>query len=834
MLIRRIALTTGVMIALISAAASSADGLNAVMQIKIGPQALSAALLEFSDQTKLQVVSVGREVRGLRSPGVEGRWAARDALARLLEGTGLAFEEISDKTVRIFPRKTAEAAGVSPAKNVGEIQLAQAASSSAQPRPAGSESGAERARTPGSETESVNRDIGEITVTAQKRAERLIDVPLAVTAVTAAEIEARGITDLQNMQYAVPGLTLASTGSGVARVQMDGIGSTGGNAGLPVVGMYLDEVPITSLSGIQMDVRLLDMDRVEILHGPQPTLYGEGSMGGTIRYITASPDLEKVGGHFNGDWGSVADGGSSYRASAVLNAPLVERKLGMRVLAGYERSGGWIDSLTTGRRDVNSVDFKTARMKLLYRPSDALSISLMALHQEHDQDYENFGTPDRTTATGYPTANEQKSDVGNLVVSYDLGPAALLSSTGFLHHESDLHSDLTAYFTPFLPLFGLPPDVISSIEQIGNPTVITNNAFIEELRLSSNNSGPFNYVVGAYYRNYRTGMRNSTATAPGSLPFQLLGAVANNTSETWAVFGEVRYAVTDRLQALLGLRHFEDTQHASSTGLGILNIPGTSADRARFTSDNPRLNVSYKTSPNGLVYVNVAKGFRSGVFNLGAALNATPTAGPESLWTYTLGTKQEWLDRRVSVDLSVYYNDWGNLQSVGISSGVPLGYYANSGKASGQGANLALTMRPSQELSISATLGYTDMEHDVDSAFSRKGDPIDLVAKWTYSVAADYRRPLEWGATLISRIDLQHTSGYQNTLRGLPPEIFPTDSRNVLNARFGLDFGRYEAYLFGNNLTDDDGSLFPAVGAYPEPVVPMPRTVGIQLAYHFD
>ena len=682
--------------------------------------------------------------------------------------------------------------------------------------------------------------LSEIIVTAQKREERLIDVPLSVTAVTAAQIEARGVTSLQDMQYAVPGLTMAETGPGQGRLQLDGIGTAGGSTGAPTVGQYLDEMPITAPSaGAAMDVRLLDMERVEVLHGPQATLYGESSMGGTIHYVTASPDLRNFGGSFDGGWGSVSDGGTSYHANVVVNAPLISDVLGLRVVAGYERDGGWIDSLVTGQNDINGVDFKTVRAKLLFRPSGDLSISLMYLHQEHNQDYQNFAMRDRETETGYPTFNDETDDLGNLIVTYNLGSATLVNSTGYLHRESNVATDFTAYFKPYLPLLGLPPSVVSTIVSIGYPNAGTSNALTDELRLSSNSTGPFNYLVGAYYRDYRTAFLDDTVTSPGLLPFELLDETGSTSSRSWAAFAELRYAFSSRLEALLGLRHYHDQEILTQTGTGVFDAPGTNTSNGDFQSNNPRLNISYKTSQNGLVYINVAKGFRSGLFNLGAEPPTPASAGPETLWTYELGGKQEWLDRRLSVELSGYYNKWDDIQTQGVQSGMPLGYYTNVGKASGPGVNFALSARPIPELLLSTTLGYTDMKYDTNSAQTDKGDPIDMVSKWTYSASAEYRHPLPASATLISRLDFLHTSGYQLTLRdyptlGLGPQTeFPTDSRNVLNARLGVDFGKYQVYVFGNNLTDDNGTLYPAVGSFPEPVLAAPRTIGVDVKVDF-
>lgn len=684
-------------------------------------------------------------------------------------------------------------------------------------------------------TTSQRPELEEVVVTAQRRRQKLLDVPIAVTAISAGDIAARGISSLQDMQYAVPGLTIAETGPGQERIQIDGIGSKGGSTGAPTVGEYLDEMPITPTAGGEgLDLRLIDMARVEVLHGAQATLYGEGSMGGTVHYVTQAPDLERFGGYVDGDWGSITDGAQSYRADAVLNAPLIPSVLGVRLVAGDERDGGWIDSNLTGQKNINGVDFLTLRGTILYQPTDDLSVSLLYLHQRQSQNYQDFGLPDRTTNTAFPTYNDETYDLANLVIKYDLGWATLVDSAGFLHRHPDVATDFTAYFEPYLPLLGLPPSVTSTIAAIGYPNESKHNALSDELRLGSNDSGPFNYLVGAYFRYYRTDGVDDTVTYPGTLPFELLDEVFAGSSKSWAAYAQLRYKITQRLEATLGVRHYQDHEILTQDGLGVFDIPGTNTGNAVFTSNNPQFNLAYKVDDDGLVYFSASKGFRSGQFNLGAPAPAPPSVGPETLWNYELGDKQEWLDQRLSTDVSVYYNDWKDIQALGVEAGSPLSYYTNSGRASGPGANLALMARPSRELTLSATVGFTDMEYDTHSAETYEGDPLDMVARWTWSLAADDRHPLTAGAVLVTHLDFGHTGGYELILRDYPPQqVFRTGGRDVLNAKVGVDFGTYEVYLVGENLADNNGILYPAVGSFPEPVMPTPRTVGVEVKVDF-
>ena len=674
----------------------------------------------------------------------------------------------------------------------------------------------------------------DIIITARRRQERLIDVPQSVTAITGAEIAARGVESLNEMQYTVPGLTLVEFGPGAERAQLRGISSS---IGLPTIGRYLDEVPINPDGFGGFDVRLLDMDRIEVLRGPQPTLYGEGSMGGTIRYITAAPNLREFAGRAEAELGLIEHGGTSYRGAAVINAPLVTDQLGLRLVAGYDRQAGWIDSQVTGRDDVNGVTFLTLRGTLLFRPTDRLSISLLGLHQKQDQNYLNYGALNRTTNTRYPTRNDDRYDLGNLVISYDLGPATLLSSTGFLDRNVTNAFDLSGALVPFLALFGFPPGYVDTIGLVGD---VDHRMWSEEGRITSNGTGRLSYTFGGYYRDYQTSGTIASPTSPGVLPFALIAADNFIHSKSWAVFGELGYRLTDRLEVLVGGRYFKDTraQVGTTTNFGVTSLDD---NHATFDTFNPRVNVSYRTD-HGRIYFNAARGFRSGGFNLESAglgvFPVPPTYAPESLWSYELGTRQEMLDRRLTVEAAVYYNDWGNVQSQVFAPGSPITIIANGGAASGFGADFSFTLRPTNTLSLSGTIGYTDMNYDTNTLERLKGDPLDFVAKWTYSAAIDYRRPIGGRRALIGHADYQHSSSFPIIARNAAPPTPPvvrSDPRDIVNLRVGVNFGGFEAYLFADNALDNNSILLPTAGAAVggEPVLPRPRTLGIALKAGF-
>ncbi len=677
--------------------------------------------------------------------------------------------------------------------------------------------------------------IEEIMVTAQKREQALIDVPISITAMTSEEIDARNISHLIEAMYTVPGLTLSEFGPGQQRAQLRGVAAGGGSTGLATVGFYLDEIPINLGSASALDVRLLDMARVEVLRGPQPTLYGEGSMGGTVRYVTADPDLSGFSGKLSGRWGSITDGSGAYRASGVLNIPLVDDTLGLRLVAATENTGGWIDRISNGATDINDVQIDAFRAKLLYQPNDQLTMSLLVQRQDLEQTYQNFAMRDRRTNAGIESPVEDTYDLFNAVISYDFGNHTLLGSIGYVDREASRGADVTGIFiNPVIEgVFMLPPGTVTGVGLYSAGGIELPTA---EIRLSSNGEGRFNYLAGVYYREstsenlqFSIVEPDLTQIVPGY--FDLFASpLTESKSEAVAAFFEVSYDFTDKITGTIGGRYYEDDRIAPS------------GETAKFDTFNPKLNISYSLDNGGIVFFNYATGFRSGGFTQAATLPPIfpvpppPTYGPDEIFQYEIGTKQVLFDKRVTAEISVYYNDWQDRQSPTLGY-LPFNVIGNGESASGPGLDLALTAAFTDNLTGSLTYGYVGMEIDADGGPESKGDPLSLVSENTYSISLDYASEISafGGSDFSARIDYQHTDGYSLILGDFFPPLPETSTggRDIINLRAGLDFGDFDAYLYVENATDDDGVIYPEVASLPEPVITRPRTVGLGFNVHF-
>jgi len=654
----------------------------------------------------------------------------------------------------------------------------------------------------------------EVIVTAQKREQNLLDVPSAVSVVTQQQILDRAAFNIRDMQYSIPSLYITSNAPGQDRIQMRGIGP--GLQGLPVVGVYLDELGL-SLDQIQrnMTIPLVDLERVEVLRGPQGTLYGQGSLSGTIKYITRSPDFEAPG--FEGEAGLVnyKDGDTGYHAYGVANLPNKSKTFGVRLVAGYDDIPGWIDDEVSGKSDVNSNRQSWFRGKALWQPTDTFKASL--LWQYYDLDSKNLNISDAndpgviTQAQTNPVTDN--SNLLNLILDFDLGATQLVSSTGYIDRTLDTSVDLTPFFGFLVPPGGT----------IGVNFDVDFTVFTQELRWSSNNDGPLNWLVGAWYRESDSLEVRTTPATPNPVT-GVLDQVSTSPvdAESWSVFGDMTYALSDQWEASVGARYYDDKRTVDGSGTTFFR-PFTVYDTASFDSVDPRFNLLWKYADNGSAYVNVAKGFRSGGFN---SVGPPDTYDPESLWNYEIGNRSSMLDDRLTIDAALYYLDYSDVQVQDIAPGSIFANTINSGSASGLGFELAASALLTEGLVWEVTYSKSDVSFDNSNLDKDKGDPLDYVPATTWSTALNYR--FNWTDSLpgMARVDYMYADGYEINL-GTQNVHVRTDSTAYLNARIGLEKASWQVYLEGKNLLNEDAVLFPPAGVLYGSVRPAPLSLGV-------
>ena len=656
-----------------------------------------------------------------------------------------------------------------------------------------------------------------ITVTATKRNERITDVPLAVTAIGEAEIRDRGAADLRDMQYSVPGLNIQEQTPGANRIQLRGV-NAGFGTGLPIVGTYLDEMGITiDQQSRDSLVQLVDMSRVEVLRGPQGTLYGEGSMAGTIRYLTRNPSLTKTDGFVEANLYQQQDGGMGHRLSGAFGTPLMEGKVGLRVAAGTDKLAGWIDYPQMGLKDANGVKRYFVRPKLLIQPNDRLSISLLALHSRFEGDSDNIANVAnpavRLRSALFPA--KDNSDLVNAIVTYDLGPVTLTSSTGYLKRDLGFTASLSGGAIRF--------SADTSFKQ-----------WSQELRLSSNGDGPLQYTVGVWARDY-TSLIDRSGTLNGA-PFAPVRRAGTDPvdSKSSAIFGDATWKLSKQIELSAGGRYYSDERSIQST------IPAFGPVTAKFNAFSPRVSGRYEWSRNASTYATLSKGFRSGGFNANGTFYE-----PESLRNFEIGHKAV-LAPGLFFDGVVYYADYKDRQAqsaIEISPGAFQAITKNVGKASGPGVEAAVNAKLPAGLELTATLGWNDIRAKSSNVEVLAGERFDMVSALTSSLSLSQRFAVGAGLKGMWRVDYQHADPYSFIVRQAQPngtiatvQNWKSANQDFFNLRAGVEGADWSLTLDVKNLFDKRPLVLPIVpynATTGEGVSAAPRTIGLTLRKSF-
>src|ERR1700761_230731 len=421
----------------------------------------------------------------------------------------------------------------------------------------------------------------EIIVTAQKKEEKLSETPLSITAISASEIEALGATEFRDIANTVPGLSIIGNGVGQSQVNLRGV-TTGGDAS-PTVGVYIDDVPYGSSTGfanfaqLALDVGLFDLDRVEVLRGPQGTLYGASTMGGLIKYVTTQPDTTAYSGNARAGISSIRGGGVSYDGAGALNAPLIPDMAALRISGFYSHEGGFVDNLASGQDNINQSKLYGGRADFLLKPVDKLSIRLTGFAQNIFRD--GSGASDFNYATGTPVDGtyDQRRLLAepftehfylfSATIGYDFGFAKLTSISSYQKADTELGEDVSALYVPLLAAeAGINLGAVG-VHQLANTEKLT-----QEVRLAGG-THYLDWLVGGFFTRENTLLHQD---APAFLPdgtaadFNLLTADIPSYFKEYAGFITLTGHITDKLDLTGGLRLAHNQQSEVQNGSGLL------------------------------------------------------------------------------------------------------------------------------------------------------------------------------------------------------------------------------------------------------------------------
>ena len=710
--------------------------------------------------------------------------------------------------------------------------------------------------TPSDKTSEINSDAvpQEIIVTARKRSERLLDVPQSVAVVTSADLAKLDATQFRDYANTIPGLQFTTSGAGFNQITIRGI--TTGVSGSQTVGIYVDDVPYgastawANAGSLGLDPGLFDLDHIEVLRGPQGTIYGASTLGGVLKYVTVMPDTLAVGGTARAGLSSTNSGGIGYNGAAAVNLPILSDKAAVRVGAYYSHDGGFIDDIGLGRSNVDRSNVYGGRVDLLVRPTDRLSIRLVGTGQNIDRDgtaaadYDFDGSPrfgdleqDRIVAEPF----DQHFRLASGTINYQFESASLTSISSYQSVKTAFTLDFSGLYVPLLGSLGLP------IGSIGVTNDTNTRKFVQEVRLQSTNRSFFEWQVGAFYTHETNKLHQFiTATNPDGTPspLPLLDAQLPSTYEEIAGFGNVTFHLTNKLQVTGGIRyaHNDQTFQQIASSILVQTLPKGKSDENVATY---LVNAKYELNPDANVYVRYATGYRPGGPN-GVPINPTtgeplapPTFDSDTLANFEAGIKARTADHRLAIDLDGYFVDWDNMQLVTLRNGIGVVANAMSG-AHIYGGDLTITARPSRAFTASAAFGYTDAHlagDDVDLG-GRKGEQLPNVPKLTAALIADYVIPNtsfkpRFGGTI------RYVSARDSSFDASPnaPQ-YHLDHYASVDLRAGATFGPVDAQVFARNLFDVRGQLsantsLTLLGAPAQVSLLQPRTIGASLSTRF-
>lgn len=620
----------------------------------------------------------------------------------------------------------------------------------------------------------------EIVVTATRREENLSKVPISISAFTQKTLDDRNVRTIDDIARLTPGVQFdrtANAGTAIANISIRGISSP--DAGSGTTGIYIDDTPIQSRSVVQgigssAFPAVFDLERVEILRGPQGTLYGAGSEGGTVRFITPQPSTTKFSNYTRSDVGFTVGGSPSYEIGTAFNLPLASDKVGLRVSGSYRHDGGYVSRIDIHNmqlleKDANWIDTKTFRAALAYKPTENLTITPSFFWQDqwfNDSSvyWEGYTSPagaytaysnpgDNVFNRGTMLANytSERFKLPALKVEWNLGSVLLVSNTSYYDRDqagiSDLSSFEAAVWTgnPIFPQGMYAPSYNDTSQQ----------TFTQEIRLQSQNSDSrLTWVVGAFYQNAKqhhhervediflpdlflanTGVPFDDVF-PGGL-YEGLYTVKIDPVDTvdkqLAAFGQIDYKITDKLTATAGVRYAKTdfTIHATYAG----PIVGPVADDRGSKSAKPvtpKFGLSYQATDDTMFYASASKGFRSGGYNNPVAIGCGPdlaalglTQRPplfddDTVWSYELGGKTRALGDRLQVDASVYVIKWDSIQFGYNLPQCGFSFTTNAGKATSKGFELSLQSRPIDPLTLGLAIGYVNAKYD-ETVFAPSG-----------------------------------------------------------------------------------------------------------------
>ena len=705
----------------------------------------------------------------------------------------------------------------------------------------------------------------EVIVTASKRQERLIDVPAAVATLSSETIETLGVAGFDDYVDLVPNLDQRSFGApGYGTVIIRGLNS-GPQQTTNTAGFYLDDTPFTASgalsigSSVTPDPDLSDVERIEVLKGPQGTLYGASSLGGLIRIISKRPNVDEFSGSASVAGTSIEDGGSGYGVRASINVPVMQDRMGLRVSGFHRKEPGFVTNIDTGSKDVNDATVYGGKLSLLTQFSDEVDLLISGLYQKIEAD--GLAKQDNLTDSLEPLYGPRKFSAyfdpiyraeyqtAAATLNWKLGAGTLTSTAAYAEYDTYAEADYTPVYGPLF-VGVLPPG--TGLKGDPAPAMEKKTA---EIRYASERIGRVEFIAGLFHTDedntYPISLYGENMQTGELIPPPLNNVITTLTTSGYkesAVFGNLTFYFTDAVDLTVGGRYAENDQDVVNTGSGLLSgsfTPVTSRFEVDDDATTYLATLRWRTSDHLSTYLRAASGYRPG----GPQTNRLfPDAKPftaDTVWNYEVGVKGVFPERRVNFGASAYHIVWDDIQLNTVRGGFV--FIGNGGKGEVNGFELEGQFAPVEDFVLGLSLGYNDTELteiDAESSASLgavEGDAFPLSPQWGGALTADYSVPfaVDWTASVGA--SWKYTGERPSSFAGstLNPNIDLPDYSTV-DLRAGLQHGPWKLTLRVDNATDEDGlASFVTNKVFPGQLVPSsatlirPRSYGMSFSVDF-
>jgi iron complex outermembrane receptor protein len=725
--------------------------------------------------------------------------------------------------------------------------------------------------------------LSDIIVTANKRNESLIHVPQSLTTISGDALAYRNQAQIEDLAAQVPGFNLQSFGNKGVKLILRGINAGAAAATTAVV---IDETPFSYQSGLALgdrntaNIDTFDMERIEVLKGPQGTLYGASAEGGLLKYVTNKPNLNKFEAAIESSGETVDHGGSGGALKAMINVPFWDGKGAIRASGFYFDVPGYADNLLMGRNNANNGRRYGGRISILLDPTEKFSLRLTASRQDQrffdDGSIDVVGSdsdPFNPPANQFDVANRGRLvhdsyygnpsnntyELANLTMNWDVGFADLVSSTSYGKLSSQFRLDITTgSFSPGVTYAEGFGDGYAGPLAIRTSQTNAGRRWNQELRLSSKPDSSIggmklDWLLGGFFAhekntfdqffqfvNIPTNQELNTP-APGggqTLPstYREFSGFANATlhiSDRFFVQGGVRYAHINQSSTVTTYPGF----FTGATSIVVNPTLTSSENKATWSAQ-----AGYNLSSDSLLYGRISTGYRSGgpQFAIpGAPADVPLTYKPDSLTNYEVGFRTSLLHNMLTIDVAAFYIDWKDVQVTtsyrSTISGIEYQITGNAGAASSKGLEWAFGLSPVKGLKLSTTGAYTEahLTKDAPGLPGFKGDDLAFVPRWSTSVSLDYETRLAEGVKGFAGVSWDYTGKRFSDFSLFSVSHFELPSYYSISGQAGVDFGNYSASLYVRNLTDERGiTTYSQNGGYNftgNATIIQPRTIGIKL-----